>query len=678
MSQTSLPTILLASLPASFFLTLAISAFPACGSSSGDNDCSGDKCDLAVVDFADRLEGREDPIADFLRTLDVDSQSRVAADFGTFAAGIAELQGCGEASWKSYVISDAIVAGEAFPRVVSTVCSDNPSKASEFFIAASFKDPNEEDIDPRRLEMFAWDAKARIYRFYASEVADDQRIEIELDPERCTGCHLTPSNLASDTMRMTPIMNELTQPWSHWNSEVPMFSESGNPFRSHDFEVPLEVRSADDFLRYAGERVGAAADLEAIIREGHDRVSLSRSRDKRERNDDWRPAMNLMRPLFCEEQLNYATEDFGTGLIRVSALIPGGIREAYKAERSDNWPWEWVNNDGEKVRLAPVGTVEPLDMLPLRGNADVSFESRLLVPATTAVFTPRQILQIRALDWRRPVLSDFRCGIWLDAVERFESVAPTNTAGLRDNETMRELYPQVMQLGGVAIASASAEQFIALPVASDKVVASLQQALAGGEIDTSCASSAYCSLTMDQFGDELNSYVAGLGSADGDAVRNQLREERDSRLCRLSQTFQAAPGLPAFSCDDEPTTNGSYTGTSTTAADIPDNDPQGVTSRLEASASGELVVQTLQVRVQVEHTWRGDLRIDLTSPAGETAVVHAFDSSDSDDGFDQNFSVPDFSGDTGLGAWTLTVVDGAGQDTGRLLGWSIGINADAP
>lgn len=674
MSQTSLPTIL----PTSFLLTLAISAFPACGSSSGDNDCSGDKCDLAVVDFNDRLEGREDPIADFLRTLDVDSQSRVAADFGTFAAGIAEMQGCGEASWKSFVISDAIVAGDAFPRVVSTVCSDNPSKASEFFIAASFKDPNEEDIDPRRLEMFAWDAKARIYRFYASEVADDQRIEIELDPERCTGCHLTPSNLASDTMRMTPIMNELTQPWSHWNSEVPIFSESGNPFRSHDFEVPLEVRSADDFLRYAGERVGAAAELEAIIREGHDRVSLSRSRDKRERNDDWRPAMNLMRPLFCEEQLNYATEDFGTGLIRVSALIPGGIREAYKAERSDNWPWEWVNNDGEKVRLPPVGTVAPLDMLPLRGNADVSFESRLLVPAASAVFTPRQILQIRALDWKRPVLSDFRCGIWIDAFERFESEAPTITAGLRDNETMRELYPQVMQLGGVAIASASAGQFIAVPVASDKVVASLQQALAGGEIETSCEGSAYCSLTMDQFGDDLNSYIAGLGSADGDAVRNQLREERDSRLCRLSQTFQAAPGLPAFSCDDEPTTNGSYTGTSTTAADIPDNDPQGVTSRLEASASEELVVQTLQVRVQVEHTWRGDLRIDLTSPAGETAVVHAFESSDSDDGFDQNFSVPDFSGDSGVGAWTLTVVDGAGQDTGRLLGWSIGINADAP
>ncbi len=669
MSHIPLPTLF------SFLFAFTIAALPSCSSDTDDGNCSGDKCDQGVVDFADRLEGREDPIADFLRTLDVDSQSRVAADFGTFAAGIAEMQGCGEASWKSFVVSDAIVAGAAFPRVVSTVCSDNPRKASEFFIAASFKDPNEEDIDPRRLEMFAWDAKARMYRFYASEVADAERIEIEIDPARCRECHLTPTTLPSDTMRMTPIMNELTQPWSHWNSEVPIFSDSGNPFRSHDFEVPFEVRSADDFLRYAGDRVGAAADLEAIIREGHDRVTLSRSRDKRQRNDDWRPAMDLMRPLFCEEQLNYATEDFGTGLIRVTALIPGGIREAFRAERPDNWPWDWLNNDGEKVRLPAVGSVAPLGMLPVRGNADISFEGRLLVPTSSAVFTPRQILQIRALDWKQPVLSDVRCGIWKDAVNRFESEAPTMTAGLRDNETMRELYPQVMQLGGVAIESTNSNQFIVVPDASEAVVASLQQALLGGNIPNSCEGQDYCSLTMDQFGDLLNDYVSGIGAGDSDTIRNQLRAERDSRLCVLSQSFQAAPGLPSFSCDDEPAPGGSFSGSNTSTAVIPDNDAEGVTSRIDAT--GELTVQTVEVRVQVEHTWRGDLRIDLTSPSGEKKEVHAFEPSDPDDGFDQKFSVPLFSGD-GNGAWTLTVVDRAGQDTGSLLGWSLGINTDAP
>ena len=94
-------------------LTLAVTTalllpLAACGADDSLQECSGGKCDT-FVDFEDRLEGREDPIAKFMRTLDIDSSGVVSADFGTFAEGIAEMQGCGKESWKSFVVSDAIV-----------------------------------------------------------------------------------------------------------------------------------------------------------------------------------------------------------------------------------------------------------------------------------------------------------------------------------------------------------------------------------------------------------------------------------------------------------------------------------------------------------------------------------------------------------------------------------------
>lgn len=650
-----------------------------CADDSGANDCVGDKCDV-LADFGSRLDGREDPIAKFLRTLDVSSNSRVTADFGTFAAGIAEMQGCGEASWKSFIISDAIVVGDNFPRVVSTVCSDSPSKASEFFIAASFKDPTEEDIDVQRLEMFAWDARARKYRFYETIPVDEGTIEVKLDPQRCTGCHLTPDQIPNGGMHMTPIMNELTQPWSHWNSEVPMFSDTGIPFRNHDFVTPEEVRTGDDFTRFARERAGAAQELEAIIREGHDRVAGARSREKRQTTDDWGVAMNLMRPLFCEEQVNYTTEDFGTGLVRVSALIPGGIREAFRAERPDNWPWDWLNNDGERVRLPSTASVAPLGMLPVRGNADIAFEGRLMTPKLTAVLTPSQVLQIRALDWKQPVFSEFRCGLWIDAFQRFETTPPKIAASTKVNETMRELYKQILVIDDVAIDSGDPVTFVSLAVADDASVAALAEALRSDSLPSTCGSDAVaCRANMDTFGDQLHTYVNSLLNGDADTVRTQLMKERDERLCHVQKFVGAAPALPEFSCAEEPAEETSFAGSKDSGADIPDDDPQGVESRLEVAGAGAIALQTVEVKVEIEHSWRGDLLIELTSAAGETREVYAFETGDSDNGFTETFGVAGYAeSDDVRGAWTLRVIDRAGADTGYLVRWSLGINTAAP
>ncbi len=105
-------------------------------------------------------------------------------------------------------------------------------------------------------------------------------------------------------------------------------------------------------------------------------------------------------------------------------------------------------------------------------------------------------------------------------------------------------------------------------------------------------------------------------------------------------------------------------------ADIPDARPAGVTRtiRVERPAS---TVAHLTVGVNIRHTWRGDLRVVLTSPAGTAHVLHDRSGGSADDlnlGLDLT-SV--FEGETAVGDWRLTVSDHAAQDTGRLLTWTI-------
>lgn len=529
------------------FVAAAFAGAAGCGAGEdGAGQCAG-KCDQ-LGDFDEVLEGRGDPIAGFLRDLGLGADGIASFDYGDLVAGVAEIQGCSADSWKTFVVSDPLVEDDVFPRLISTVCSDQPTVAAEFFIAASFKDPDEEDVDPRMLEMFAWDAAAGIYRFYATEPLADGRVRVEVDPQRCAECHLTPSNLPSDGMRMTPVMNELTQPWTHWNSEVPMFNGNGIPFRSHDFEVPLEVRDADDFSRYGRERVGSAQELEFIVREGHAKVALQRARDRRERNEDWEPAMNLLRPVFCEEQVNYTTEDFDSGKVQVTAVIPGGIREAYKAHRPDDWPWAWLNNEDARMRLPAVQAEAPLAMLPVRGNVDVDYENRLVAGRA---LTPHQVLRVRALDWKRPVFSEFRCDLWRSARQRLATEPPVlDELSPRDSTRVKVLFDYTMQIDGQPI-YAGDETLIAVDLMDEARRDELAEALADGSVTSaSCddTGAGVCALDLDGFGDVLAAYVATFESGDADAIRAGLRAARDERLCHVQETFPNAPALPAISC----------------------------------------------------------------------------------------------------------------------------------
>ncbi|MFI8831724.1 S8 family peptidase [Streptomyces afghaniensis] len=116
---------------------------------------------------------------------------------------------------------------------------------------------------------------------------------------------------------------------------------------------------------------------------------------------------------------------------------------------------------------------------------------------------------------------------------------------------------------------------------------------------------------------------------------------------------------------------GSSTGTtfsSTTAVAIPDagaaiESPISVTGRSGNAPSA------LQVGVDITHTYRGDLVIDLVAPDGSAYRLKSA-ASDSADDVKTTYTV-NASGESANGTWKLRVQDTAAQDTGTLNGWKL-------
>lgn len=98
---------------------------------------------------------------------------------------------------------------------------------------------------------------------------------------------------------------------------------------------------------------------------------------------------------------------------------------------------------------------------------------------------------------------------------------------------------------------------------------------------------------------------------------------------------------------------------------IPDNNPTGVTRTFTFSGPS-LRVEHVTVTLDVTHTYRGDLRITLTSPSGMTSLL-ADSHSDPGNDFDSwTFSSVRHWGEFSTGTWTLQVSDIAAIDLGTL------------
>ncbi|MFD7893711.1 M4 family metallopeptidase [Streptomyces sp. NPDC059568] len=108
---------------------------------------------------------------------------------------------------------------------------------------------------------------------------------------------------------------------------------------------------------------------------------------------------------------------------------------------------------------------------------------------------------------------------------------------------------------------------------------------------------------------------------------------------------------------------------STTQVAIPDNGA-AVTSTINVTGVAGNAPASLQVDVNITHTWRGDLVIDLVAPDGSVYNLKPASGSDSADNVIETFYAG-ASSEVANGAWKLRVQDVAAADVGRINSWKL-------
>ncbi|TLQ44353.1 M28 family metallopeptidase [Streptomyces marianii] len=102
---------------------------------------------------------------------------------------------------------------------------------------------------------------------------------------------------------------------------------------------------------------------------------------------------------------------------------------------------------------------------------------------------------------------------------------------------------------------------------------------------------------------------------------------------------------------------------------IPDNGA-AVTSSVTVSGRTGNAPATLKVGVDIKHTWRGDLVIDLLAPDGTAYRLKNSSGSDSADNVIATYTV-NASSEVANGTWNLRVQDVARYDTGYIDSWQL-------
>ncbi len=110
------------------------------------------------------------------------------------------------------------------------------------------------------------------------------------------------------------------------------------------------------------------------------------------------------------------------------------------------------------------------------------------------------------------------------------------------------------------------------------------------------------------------------------------------------------------------------------ALPIPDNDLKGIISTIDINEEG--TADSVEVSVDISHTYRGDLLVSLLTPANEIIPLHEGEGGRADDLINvyDSSSTPalhQLKGKEMRGKWSLKVVDRARKDTGTLNSWGL-------
>jgi len=108
--------------------------------------------------------------------------------------------------------------------------------------------------------------------------------------------------------------------------------------------------------------------------------------------------------------------------------------------------------------------------------------------------------------------------------------------------------------------------------------------------------------------------------------------------------------------------------------DIPDNNSTGITHKMGVFRLG--TITSVQVSVNISHSYKGDLVVTLYSPQGTAYVLHNRSGGSANDVIINNLSLTAFNGQSCWGHWKLKVADYASWDTGELNSWSLNITTN--
>ncbi|MEV4440527.1 M28 family metallopeptidase [Streptomyces sp. NPDC049577] len=108
---------------------------------------------------------------------------------------------------------------------------------------------------------------------------------------------------------------------------------------------------------------------------------------------------------------------------------------------------------------------------------------------------------------------------------------------------------------------------------------------------------------------------------------------------------------------------------SRTPVDIPDQGA-AVESPIAVTGVAGNASSALKVAVDITHTYRGDLVVDLVGPSGKSYRLKSSDANDSAADVVATYTV-NASAETANGTWKLRVQDVAAQDVGRINGWKL-------
>ncbi|MCQ0021568.1 S8 family serine peptidase [Streptomyces somaliensis DSM 40738] len=111
-------------------------------------------------------------------------------------------------------------------------------------------------------------------------------------------------------------------------------------------------------------------------------------------------------------------------------------------------------------------------------------------------------------------------------------------------------------------------------------------------------------------------------------------------------------------------------GTFTNSTDVTIADNSTVTSPVTVTGVAGNAPATLKVNVDIKHTWRGDLVVDLVAPDGTAYRLKNSDGGDSADNVLAAYTV-DASSEVANGTWKLQVRDIATGDTGYINSWGL-------